>query len=69
MKRNNRVIIALVLMLMLLIFNFVTYFIELFDYQNRVESGNARWKQVEERIVNIENEVDILKREVEKWKN
>lgn len=69
MKRNNRVIIALVLMLMLLIFNFVTYFWELVDYQNRVESGNARWKQVEERIVNIENEVDILKREVEKWKN
>lgn len=69
MKRNNRVIIALVLVLILLIFNFVTYFIELVDYQNRVESGNARWKQVEERIVNIENEVDILKREVEKWKN
>lgn len=69
MKKNNRVIIALVLVLMLLIFNFVTYFWELVDYQNRVESGNARWKQVEERIVNIENEVDILKREVEKWKN
>lgn len=69
MKKNNRVIIALVLVLMLLIFNFVTYFWELVDYQNRVESGNARWKQLEERIVNIENEVDILKREVEKWKN
>ena len=67
--KQKRVVIVLILAFLVLIFNFLTNFFELIDYEKRVNSGNARWEQVEKRIVNIENEVNILKREVEKWKN
>lgn len=67
--KQKRFVVVLILAFLVLIFNFLTNFFELIDYEKRVNSGNARWEQVEERIVNIENEVNILKREVEKWKN
>lgn len=68
MKKDKFVIIMLVLVIGILIYNLVFSITELIDYNKRKESGNARWEQVEERIVKIEKEVDTLKIEVEQWK-
>ena len=38
----------------MLIFEFGYTIFNYFDYEKRVESGNERWKQVEERIEEIE---------------
>lgn len=38
------------------------------DYEARKQSGNDRWKQVENRILEIENKVNTLEKEIEQWK-
>ena len=38
------------------------------DYEARKESGNERWKQVENRILQIEEKVNTLEEEIEEWK-
>lgn len=47
-------IALLILVLILLIFNFGVTLYELTDYEQRKESGNERWQQVEERIEKLE---------------
>lgn len=44
----------LFIVLFMLIFNFIFALYEYIEFQDRVESGNNRWKQVEERIEEIE---------------
>ena len=39
------------------------------DYEARKESGNERWKQVENRILQTEEKVQQLEEEIEQWKN
>ncbi len=68
MKKDKFIVIILIIMIMLLIGNLIFSFSELADYNKRKLNGNARWNQVEERIVNIENELDVLKSEVKRWK-
>lgn len=68
MKKDKFIVIILIIMIMLLIVNLIFSFSELADYNKRKLNGNARWNQVEERIVNIENELDVLKSEVKRWK-
>lgn len=46
--------ISMIAVLILLIINFSIALYEFFDYQKRVDSGNERWEQVEERIKKIE---------------
>lgn len=51
------------LLIVLLIFLIFTFFYEIYsyiDYENRKESGNERWKQVEERIEKIERCCDSI---------
>lgn len=50
--------ISMIAVLILLIINFSIALYEFFDYQKRVDSGNERWKQVEERIKKIEEMCD-----------
>ena len=68
-KPNKLFIFGLILVLIFLLFNMAYSVYEFVDYQSRVQSGNDRWLQVEERIVNIENQVDSLREEIDKWKN
>ncbi len=68
MKKDKFIVVILIIMIMLLIGNLIFSFSELADYNKRKLNGNARWNQVEERIVNIENELDVLKSEVKRWK-
>ena len=46
--------ILLFMVLFILLFNMFLALYEYLDYQKRVNSGNERWKQVEERIQEIE---------------
>lgn len=46
--------IVLIIVMCMLVFNCIVALYEYFDYQKRVNSGNARWVQVEERIKVIE---------------
>lgn len=68
-KPNKICIFGLILILIMLLANMIYSVYEFIDYQTRVQSGNDRWLQVEERIVNIENQVDSLREEIDKWKN
>ena len=53
-KQNKRYLIIFIIGGILLLIGMVGEIVQWFDYQKRVDSGNARWKQVEERIINIE---------------
>ena len=68
MKRNKVVIISLILVLVFLFINMISTIATTIDYEKRKESGNDRWKQVEERILQTENKVDTLEKEIEQWK-
>ena len=64
MEKQKLIVVALILVIVFLICNFGFPVSELIDYNKRKTSGNARWNQVEERIRNIENDINILKTEV-----
>ena len=67
-KKYTRIIAVCVLVLVFLVVNFVTSLETFVGYQESKASGNERWKQVEERIISIENDVNELKVEVQEWK-
>lgn len=50
----------LTFILLVLIANFIYSLFMLIDYEQRKDSGNDRWKQVEERILRIENKVEAI---------
>lgn len=68
-KPDKIFVVGLIIVLIILFINIIYSVYEFFDYQSRVQSGNDRWLQVEERIVNIESQVNSLREEIEKWKN
>ena len=67
-KKDKRIIAVCVLVLVFLVVNFVTALETFVGYNQSKASGNERWKQVEERIISIENDVNELKVEVQEWK-
>ncbi len=67
MKRNKIIIIILILLLILLCFNFIYSIISAIDYEKRKESGNERWFQVENRIIEYEEKVNKIEEEVKIW--
>lgn len=55
-----------------LIFIFINIFSTLHtmnDYEARKESGNERWLQVENRILQTEEKVNRLEEDIQKWKH
>lgn len=50
----------LTFILLVLIANFIYSLVMLIDYEQRKDSGNDRWKQVEERILRIEDKVEAI---------
>ena len=59
MKEKSGVWILLLVLFLLIAFFAYDLFM-LIDYEQRKDSGNDRWKQVEERILRIENRVEEL---------
>lgn len=56
MRQSKLYPIGLILVLVLLFINFISSIYEYVDYQKRIKSGNDRWKQVEQRIKQIEED-------------
>ena len=69
MEKKDRVIVAgLVLVLVFIIINIFSTMYTMNDYEARKESGNDRWKQVENRILQTEEKVNGLEEEIRSWK-
>ena len=54
MERSKRYLIIFIIGAILLLIGMVGEVMQWVDYQKRIDSGNARWEQVEERIEVIE---------------
>lgn len=69
MERKDKVVVAgLILVLVFIIINIFSTMQTMNDYEARKESGNDRWKQVENRILQTEEKVNSLEEEIEQWK-
>lgn len=67
--RDKIIIVFLILILILLACNIGYTCYEMIDYEKRKDSGNERWKQVENRILQTEEKVKSLEEEIRTWKN
>ncbi len=68
MKKNKMVILVAVT-LGVLAYNLIFLGVQLNDYNKRKASGDTHWLMVEERILDIENEVNTLKDEFRIFNN
>ena len=68
-KKDKIVVTGLVLVLIFIIINIFSTLNTMSDYEARKESGNYRWKQVENRILQTEEKIQQLEEEIEQWKN
>lgn len=67
-KKDKVMIVGLILVLIFIIINIFSTLNTMADYQQRKESGNERWLQVENRILQTEDKVNNLEEEMERWK-
>ena len=67
-KKDKFVIVGLIIVLLFIIVNIFSTLNTMSDYEARKKSGNDRWKQVENRILEIESKVNTLEKEIEEWK-
>lgn len=67
-KKDKIVVTGLVLVLIFIIINIFSTLNTMSDYEARKESGNERWKQVENRILQTEEKVNTLEEELRRWK-
>ena len=63
-KRDKVVVVGLILVLIFIIINIFSTLHTMSDYEQRKESGNDRWKQVENRILQTEEKVNRLEEEL-----
>ena len=68
-KRDKVVVVGLILVLIFIIINIFSTLHTMSDYEQRKESGNDRWKQVENRILQTEEKVNSLEEESVEWKH
>ena len=67
-KKDKIVVTGLVLVLIFIIINIFSTLNTMSGYEARKESGNERWKQVENRILQTEEKVNMLEEELRTWK-
>ena len=65
--KDKTIIIGLILILVILVFNIITTITSMSDYEQRKQSGNERWFQVENRILQTEEKVNKLEEDVQTW--
>ncbi len=68
-KKDKVMIVGLILVLIFIIINIFSTLNTMADYQQRKDSGNERWKQVENRILQTEDKVNILEEEINRGRN
>ena len=67
-KRDKVMVVGLIIILIFMAINIFSTIHTMDDYEARKESGNERWLQVENRILQTEEKVNILEKEIEQWK-
>ena len=67
-KKDKIMVSGLVVILIFIFINIFSSLYTMHDYEERKESGNERWRQVEERILQTEEKVNLLEEEIKKWK-
>ncbi len=68
-KKDKAVVGGLILVLLFIIINIFSTLHTMDDYEQRKESGNDRWRQVENRILQTEEKVNGLEEEIKGWKH
>lgn len=68
-KKDRVIIIGLVIILIFIAINIFSTIHTMSDYESRKESGNERWLQVENRILQTEEKVNRLEEEIKEWNN
>ena len=66
MDKNNRKLLILtfiIIILLTILIGLDIFYIK--DYNNKATSGNARWEQVKDRILEYEHKIDLLEKDVE----
>ena len=66
MDKNNRklsILTLVIIILLAILIGLDIFYIK--DYNNKAASGNARWEQVEDRILEYEHKIDLLEKDVE----
>jgi cell division protein ZapA (FtsZ GTPase activity inhibitor) len=66
MDKNNRklsILTFVIIILLAILIGLDIFHIK--DYNSKVASGNARWEQVEDRILEYEHKIDLLEKDVE----
>ena len=66
-KKDKVIIIGLIFVLVILAFNIIETIIQGIDYEKRKASGNERWLQVENRILQTEERINVFEEELERW--
>lgn len=70
MERKDKIMVAgLIIVLLFILINMFSTLHTMDDYEARKESGNDRWRQVENRILQTEEKVQQLEEEIETWKH
>ena len=69
MEKKDKIMIGgLAIVLLFIFINIFSTAHTMYDYEARKESGNERWLQVENRILQTEEKVNRLEEEIEQWK-
>lgn len=66
-RKDQVIIIGLIFVLVVLAFNIIETIVQAVDYENRKDSGNERWLQVENRILQTEEKINTFEEELERW--
>lgn len=66
-RKDKIIIIGLIFVLIVLAFNIIETIVQTIDYENRKDSGNKRWLQVENRILQTEEKVNTFEEELKRW--
>lgn len=62
-KNIKRIITLFVIIIVLLLSNVIYNILFIIDFSKQKENGNEKWMMVEERIVNIEKQVEEITNE------
>lgn len=62
-KNIRKIIILFITIIVLLLFNVIYNILFIIDFSKQKKNGNEKWEMVEERIVNVEKQVEEITKE------
>lgn len=62
-KNIKKIIILFITIIILLLFNVIYNILFIIDFSRQKENGNEKWHMVEERIVNVEKQIEEITKE------